>query len=461
MDHQQDATAGSPAPLPKRQIALFALPALPHAFIALPLSIVIPTFYAANTAVTLTQIALVTTISRLADAFIDPVIGILSDRTRSRLGKRKPWLIAAAIMCALSVFFLFRPPADADIVYFGVWAFTLYIGFSFFEIPRNAWSTELSRNYMERSRIQTYVAICNISGSLVFWILPLLLFSLTQTTAITGTTLTAIGWLYALLMPAAVLLAAFLVPNGDAPPAPPSSLGIFVKAVVRNRPLWLYFAAIGCWGLGQGMYLSTIMMVMTDYMKLGSIFPFLMILFFVVQIAAMPIWLRIIERIGKHRAWALGMTCDVLTRPLILLFVSQEMAMLPMILITCLGAFMNAPSNAAPAAILGDVVDYDILKTGINKAGKFFAFNTLIMKAAMAAGAGIAFAVLGAANYQVGGANDSAANMSLLICYLVIPAIGLLAASLIIMRFPITRARQEIIRRRIERRAIPAANDAA
>lgn len=452
MDHRQDA-AEAPTTLTTKKIALFALPALPHAFISLPLSVVIPTFYAANTAVTLSQIALVTTVSRLADAFIDPVIGILSDRTRSRLGRRKPWLLAAALMCAISVFFLFQPPADAGIAYFGIWAFLLYIGFSFFEIPRNAWSTELSRNYMERSRIQTFVAVFNISGSLMFWVLPLLLFSLTQTTAITGTSLTAIGWLYALLMPAAVIMAAIMVPNGQAPPPSTSTFRTFMEALIRNRPLWIYFGAICFWGLGHGMYLSTIMIFLTDYFKLGSIFPFLMILFFVVQIAAMPIWLKIIARFGKHRAWAIGMTCDVLSRPLILLFVGQEdVALVPMIVLICFGAFMNAPSNAAPAAILGDVIDYDIWKTGKDKAGKYFAFNTLIIKAAMAGGAGIGFAVLGATGYQIGAVNSEAAKTSLLACYFLLPAIGLLLSSLIITRFPITRARQDIIRRRIERR---------
>lgn len=452
MDQRQDVTSDAPQPLTTKKIALFALPALPHAFISLPLSVVIPTFYAANTTVTLTQIALVATVSRLADAFIDPVIGILSDRTRSRLGRRKPWLMAAALMCAISVFFLFQPPADAGIAYFGIWAFILYIGFSFFEIPRNAWSTELSRNYMERSRIQTFVAVFNISGSLLFWVLPLLLYSLTQTTAITGTSLTAIGWLYAVLMPAAVIMAAIMVPNGHAPPPATSTFRSFMVALGRNKPLWIYFTAICFWGLGQGMYLSMIMIFLTDYVKLGTTFPFLMILFFVVQIAAMPIWLKIISRFGKHKAWAAGMTCDVLSRPLILFFIGQEVSLVPMVVLLCFGAFMNAPSNAAPAAILGDVIDYDILKTGKDKAGKYFAFNTLIIKAAMAGGAGAGLAIIGASGYQIGATNSETAKTSLLICYFLLPAIGLLLASLVIRRFPITRARQDIIRRRIERR---------
>lgn len=458
MVHRQRADSGSEL-LNTKRVAIFAFPALPHAFIALPLSVVIPTYYAANTAVTLSQIALVTTIGRLIDAFIDPLIGILSDRTQSSIGRRKPWLLAAGLICSVSVFFLFQPPPDAGIAYFTLWALMLYIGASCFEIPRNAWSTELSRDYMERSRIQTFIAVFNIAGSLLFWTLPLLLFSLTQTTAITGTSLSAIGWIYAFLMPLAVIMAAIMVPNGHAPPPrkSTSTFRIFMAALVGNKPLRNYFAAVCCWGLGQGMYLAMIMIFLTDYLKLGSIFPFLMILFFVMQIVAMPIWLKIIGRLGKHKAWAIGMACDVLSRPIILFFIGSEVPLLPMILLICFGAFMAAPSNAAPAAILGDVIDYDIWKTGDDNAGKYFALNTLIIQTAMAIGAGVGFAIIGAAGYEVGTPNSQAANNSLLICYFLLPAVGLLLASLIISRFPITQARQEIIRRRLEKRGMDTA----
>lgn len=458
MDHRQSGDSGSEL-LNTKKVSIFAFPALPHAFIALPLSVVIPTYYAANTAVTLSQIALVTTIGRLIDAFIDPLIGILSDRTQSPIGRRKPWLLAAGLICSISVFFLFQPPPDAGITYFTLWALMLYIGASCFEIPRNAWSTELSRDYMERSRIQTFIAVFNIAGSLLFWTLPLLLFSLTQTTAITGTSLSAIGWIYAFLMPLAVIMAAIMVPNGHAPPTrkSTSTFRIFMAALVGNKPLRNYFAAVCCWGLGQGMYLAMIMIFLTDYMKLGSIFPFLMILFFVMQIVAMPIWLKIIGRLGKHKAWAIGMACDVLSRPIILFFIGSEVPLLPMILLICFGAFMAAPSNAAPAAILGDVIDYDIWKTGDDKAGKYFALNTLIIQTAMAVGAGVGFAIIGAAGYEIGTPNSQAANNSLLICYFLLPAVGLLFASLIISRFPITQARQEIIRRRLEKRGMHTA----
>ena len=156
------------------QLLAFGFPALPHAFIALPLNIVIPAFYATHTEVTLLQIGVFTSASRLLDAFLDPLVGFLSDRFDTPWGKRKPWGVAAGIVCAISLFFLFQPPPTADIMYYGVWSFLLYFGFSLFEIPRSAWSSEISRDYNQRSRINTSVAQINVIGSLVFWVTPIL-----------------------------------------------------------------------------------------------------------------------------------------------------------------------------------------------------------------------------------------------------------------------------------------------
>ena len=73
------------------------------------------------------------------------------------------------LLCPVSIFQLFQPPAEAGVDYFALWSFLLYVGFTMFEIPRQAWTAELSRDYVERSRIEMNVAVFNILGSLVFW----------------------------------------------------------------------------------------------------------------------------------------------------------------------------------------------------------------------------------------------------------------------------------------------------
>lgn len=435
------------------QMILFAFPALPHAFIAMPLNIVIPTFYAANTTVTLAMIAAVTTTTRLADAITDPLIGYLSDRTRSRLGPRKPWVLAGTLLCALSIFFLFQPPKDAGWHYYAIWSFGLYFGFTLFEIPRSAWSTELSRDYFTRARIGGWVSIFNIVGSLVFWLVIIGMYSVTGTTEINAGALSAIAWLYVILMPVGIILAVVFVSSGAVGSEALSTVSQFVRSLRRNGPLQRYLAVIGMWGLGQGAYLSVILIFVSDYLQLGAIFPFIMIAFFVIQIAAMPLWVHIIGRIGKHRTWAIALVAGALSPYLMLLLPPGPQSLVPLIAIACVTALFNAPTNLTPTAVLGDVVDYDIMKCRANNAGNIFALNILLVKATMALGTGFAFWVLDAYGYKVGGQNGEAATLALLAVYLLFPTVTHVTAALLIWRFPLDSKKHSTIRRRIERRA--------
>ncbi len=451
-------SGGGPSRAPQAAVSrwhmiLFAFPALPHAFIAMPLNIVIPTFYAANTTVTLGVIAAVTTITRLADAIIDPLIGYLSDRTRSRLGPRKPWVLAGTLLCALSIFFLFQPPKDAGWVYYAIWSFGLYFGFTLFEIPRSAWGTELSRDYFTRARIGGWVSIFNIAGSLVFWLVIIGMYTVTGTTEINASSLSAIAWLYVILMPAGIVLAVIFVSSGAVGTEALSTMRQFLSSVRRNGPLQRYFAVIGLWGLGQGAYLSVILIFVSDYLLLGAIFPFIMIAFFVVQIASMPLWVGIVGRIGKHRTWAIALVVGALAPYLMLLLPPGEGSLVPLLSIACLTAFFNAPTNLTPNAVLGDVVDYDILKCRANNAGNIFALNVLLIKATMAFGTGFAFWVLGAYGYKVGGPNGETANLALLFVYLLFPTLTHVTAAYLIWGFPLDSKKHGTIRRRIERRA--------
>jgi len=99
------------------------------------------------------------------------------------------------------------------------------------------------------------------------------------------------------------------------------------------------------------------------------------------------------------------------------------------------------------------VIDYDILKTRVNRSANYFAASTLISKLNAALGSGIGFIILGAFGYSVAGSNSDAANMGIIFTTLVLPAIFLTLAGVMLWFFPIDHRRQSIIRRRIEARA--------
>lgn len=446
----RDSATGRPT---VAQLTAFGFPALPHSFVALPLNIVIPAFYATHTAVTLLQIGIFTSSSRLLDAFLDPLVGYLSDRVKTPWGHRKPWGVAAGLVCGLSLFFLFQPPRNATIAYYGVWSFLLYFGFSLFEIPRSAWSAEISRDYDQRSRINTYIAQFNVIGSLVFWLMPILLSGVTGTTQITGGALSAIAWLYLALMPTGLAIAAWIVPRGATVVTKPLRLIDLGRTVIRNRPLLAYLLAYSLWGFGQGASLSVTILFLNDRMGLADAFPFLMIALFAATVVAIPLWMRLVPKLGRHRVWAISLALSALGRPLALLVPPGPGDLWPMLALVVLSGAITAPWNFAPVAMLGDVIDYDLLKSRTNKAANIYALNTLLVKATMAVGAGAAFALLDGFHYKAGQANHGRADMGLLIAYMAAPGVLHLAAAGLAWVFPLDARRQGIVRRRLERGA--------
>ncbi|MFY0100248.1 MFS transporter, partial [Acinetobacter baumannii] len=69
-------------------------------------------------------------ISRGLDTLSDPLIGLLSDRTRSRFGRRKPWILAGALVSALGFARIAFPPQGVDAGYLTVWLVVLYLGWT-------------------------------------------------------------------------------------------------------------------------------------------------------------------------------------------------------------------------------------------------------------------------------------------------------------------------------------------
>lgn len=435
------------------QRIVYGMPSMPHAFIALPLYMILPAYYAGHTNVTLAEIGTIAALGRVFDAFCDPVIGFLSDRTRARFGTRKPWAIGSMIFCALSATQLFQPPPTAGVGYFALWSALMYVGFTMFEVPNSAWGAELSRDYAERSRIGAAKAIFNIAGSLASYMLPIGLYFLTRSTEVNGVSLRYLSWVYVVAFPLFLLLSLLTVPNGPAVATSAAGLGAVLSSLRRSGALQRFYASTALWGLGEGFLMSTIYIFVTDYLGMKAQFPFIMVALFVSELAFLPVWTRILKRVDRHRAWAFCVAVIPILAPIVLLLPKGAAGFIPFIGLVCVRSFFGSPTNFLPGAVLGDVIDYDTLKTGVPKAGAFFALQMLLIKTAMAIGGALAFYILGWSGYHVGHVNSAQANLGLIAAYLGAPLLAHLGMALVAWNFPITRQRHQIIQKRLEARA--------
>jgi Na+/melibiose symporter-like transporter len=442
--------------LSRKTLLAFAAPNAAMSIMHQPAVYVIPAFYAKFTGVSLATIATVLLFGRLFDAISDPLIGYFSDRTYSRFGKRKPWLLLGTPIAMVSIIFMFTPPASAGTLYFAFWSIVMFAAWTLIDIPHVAWGAELSHDYDERSRIMTAREVAYYTGALLFMASPILLQPWTGSTEIGPHVMQVAGWTVAISLPVLMLIALHQVPVGKQVATHSVNLRDFAKSIKVNRPFIRYAFTRLSDMAGLGVWLAAFFIFTDTYMGIGDKFAYLLLTAWLTRVLVAPVWLRLFIRFGKNRVWAASSFLSALIGPMALLITPGPSAFIPMMVFAFALGFVETGGAFAPRAVFGDVVDYDTLKTGSDKAGSYYAIEGLMQKVALAIGGSIGFYLLSAFEYDVSGGNTAQQNMGLFLAFIVVPPILRAVAGLTIWGFPIDSRRQSIIKRRIESRAHPS-----
>ena len=135
--------------LKKTQLFFYSSINFPLAVVGLPLVLFVPPLYG-ELGLSLASMGFILMLARLSDVFTDPLIGLLSDRTKISLGRRKPWILLGSPLLAISTYFLFVPPDQPDLLYFLLSVMGIYLAFTIIQIPFASWGAELSGDYNER-----------------------------------------------------------------------------------------------------------------------------------------------------------------------------------------------------------------------------------------------------------------------------------------------------------------------
>jgi GPH family glycoside/pentoside/hexuronide:cation symporter len=431
-------------PLRPALLAAYAAPALPGAMLLLPVYVHLPVLYADRLGLGLSLVGTLLLVARLWDVLTDPLVGVLCDRG-GRLGRRKLWLLAGLPLAMVGTGFLFLPPDGAGAIYLLGWTMLLYLGATMIQIPYLAWGAELSGAYHERTRISGWREGFTVLGTMVAAALP---------AVIGGDIREGIGLLGILIMvllPLCLLLALWRVPEPRQHGATASFSMAGLRTAWRNGPFRRLLLAWLLNGVANGLPATLVLFYVTHVLQAPNLGGIVLLLYFGAGIAAVPLWLSLARRYGKHRVWigAMLWTCAVFaTVPL--LGAGQTTAFLVVSALTgvCLGADL-----ALPPAMQADVIDLDTARTRQQRAGFFFALWGMATKLALAAAVGIAYPLLDLAGFDPGAVqNDRGALFALAALYAWAPVVFKLAAIAAMWRYPITAARQERLHARIMRR---------
>jgi GPH family glycoside/pentoside/hexuronide:cation symporter len=134
----------------------YAAPAFALAVVGIPVYVYIPKFYTDVVGIHIGLLGLILLGARLFDAVTDPVIGVVSDRTQTRFGRRRPYMAFGSLILAVSIFLLFNPHEGTpgfETAWFGVWIFCLFLFWTLVTVPYESLGPEITFDYNERTTL--------------------------------------------------------------------------------------------------------------------------------------------------------------------------------------------------------------------------------------------------------------------------------------------------------------------
>ncbi len=433
-------------------LVAYGLADMPVMLALMPMLLFLNKFYATDVGIDLIDLANIMLFARLFDLVTDPLVGYLSDHTRTPWGRRKPWMVASLPFLMLGIYNVFLPPDGVGIWYVFTWLMVMWLGWTMLIIPYYSWGAELSGDYDDRTRVTGWRAAFGSLGSLTSITLPViavLWFDLQGVAGIMQLT----GLAVIIIIPIAVLTTVFLVEEKADAPAPSLPLLAGLKVMLSNGTFrWLVVAFfISSTGLAVVMPLNAFYITGVLEEPENSI-PIMLFFTFVAGLLSIPLWVAVSKRYGKHRAWIGGFLVVTAVSPIYLFLGPGDFWVL--VPFAALSAVGTGSFVALPNAMKADVIDIDTARTGENRAAIYFAAWSLVIKFANTVGAWLGLWALSLVGYNaLGGAtNAPEAILGLKLVYAFLPAAIFILAAVVIWNYPLTRQRQARIRAAIDRR---------
>ena len=439
--------------LPTGTLILYGLPWLAVQLCFFSVTNLVPGYYAAELGVPLGAVAAVLLAGRLIDAFTDPLVGTLSDRARTRLGRRKAFvLIGVPVLMAGGWLLLvplggagaFRLPLSGHLPegwetasYLFAALCLAFLGFTLVQIPYVSWGAELSSDYAERSRIAGWREGIGVLGTLS--VIAALVVGERVGLGLGGT-MRAVALAFVVLLPLLTGLALWRVPE------PPPGLLRGLALTFQNSEFRWLLAIIVVAFLGVAPGGATGYLMMRYAFEAEGLYGLLVLAEFAAMLLSVPFWAWASGRIGKHRALACGFGWMALFTLPVPLLIGRD----PMVLVglTALRGLGFGAAFVLVYALLADVIDVDTLRTGRRRAGLYMAAGGFFVKLALMAGGALALAWPAWFGFdQAAPSREGAFHLA--VSYAWVSCFFWALSLPLLWTYPLTRARQEAVRAEI------------
>ncbi|MGN0231641.1 MAG: MFS transporter [Muribaculaceae bacterium] len=366
-------------------------------------------------------------VSRIWDAINDPIIGTLSDKTRSRWGRFRPWLLFGAPVTALVLVLTFwahpQWSQTAKIVYMAITYCILVLGYTCVNLPYGTLCGAMTQNIDERAAINTSRSVSAMIaiGIINIVTVPLITFF--------GQGNAKVGYLSVAILYGAIFAACHLFCFSktkeviELPAQQKLPLNVQLKSVAKNKPYLL--ALLGQLLFGFVLYgRNADMLYYFTYVEgsanLFSFYSMAIIVPSIIGAACFPM----VFKATHNKGWTASIFAAFTGITMFMLYFFSPNGNAAMFyLFAALSQFFFSGFNTAIYAIIPDCVEYGEWKTGVRNDGFQYAFISLGNKIGMALGTSLLALALGTAGYVSNAAQNPEVLSIMKHCFSTIPGV--------------------------------------
>jgi len=437
--------------LPSARLIAFSQPGLIVGALAVAISVHLPRYFAAHFGMGLAAVGGIFMLVRLIDCGFDPMIGLVMDRTQTRIGRYRAWLILGAPIIALGVFMLFIPQATVNSAYLTFWLLVYYIGYSLITLSHSAWGSVVAGKYHERSRVFGAIQIVSTIGATLILVIPSLMGAAAEKS---GANVRGMGWAIVIVTPIAVLLAALATPEKAVSDSSHERFGLRDYWAMISRPdMARIIIADFCLTLGPGWMSALYLFYFHDARGFAAPLANLLLLIYIgAGVLGAIVMSRVAMKIGKHRALQVAST-GYSVGLLSLILVPKGAFILAAIPMFILG-FLASSFTMLDRAMVADVGDAVRLEQGKQRVSLLYAMITSSQKIATALSIGLSFNVLAFVGFnpKEGAVNTPGAVLGLELVYLITPVIFVMIGGACYIGYKLDHRRHAEIRGELEAR---------
>ncbi len=416
-------------------------------------------------------------VSVIWDAVNDPIVGNMSDNVRTRWGRRRPFMLIFAIPFAFAFVMLWWAPPWESQVMLVVHVTLAYMLSDTLQtlvtVPYLALTPELAPKYDERTSLTTFRMFFNLTASLITAVAaPSIMDAVVNAGASQQQAYLTVGALFGGISVVPFLFIFFFIKEKDSSQEPQKEKQSFkqtMEMLWRNIPFryatgiyvmnWIAVDVISL----MLPYFLLYWIANGDLLQKASIFGAKISLDSVVigsmmltATATLPLWNYLAQRFSKQRAYIIGMVFWIVVE-LMVLFIPAGAVSLAIVLAITAGISIST-AHVIPESIFPDVIDWDELVTNTRREGMYYGAINFIRKMSSALAIFLVLQALGWLGYQTppAGAVQFVQSPQTLLAIRILSgpliAIFLITAVVVALRYPLTRERQAMIHRTLQRR---------